>query len=280
MYKLGRGTYLTWVELQTLPFSRIIVVLLLMISFFIFRIVLFSMLLSGALFDSTSPAADYVLVEFPILLYFCYISNYIIIWASVAKLSKKVSNSQKNFVKTADYLTILINLFILGLFVLIILFETIVGAPEIICHGTVVLWDDNAAFIIGLVYRCIFGTIDILFGFFLLITGLQFNKVLAGMITVKKEKQIKVLVVTAVGSVGLISQGIVWIIFPALRQEISNYLSLSILLVVEIIPTLALLSLLVEETIKEDTSKSVASRKSQASRVSRNASKKPGDSTA
>jgi len=184
-------------------------------------------------------------------------------------------------VKTADYLTIIINLFILALFVLIIiLFETIVGAPEVICNGTVVLWDDNAAFIIGLVYRCIFGSIDILFGFFLLITGLQFNKVLAGMINVKKDKQIKVLIVTAVGSSGLIAQGVVWIIFPALREEISNYLSMSILLVVEIIPTLMFLSLLVEETIRDDTSKSVASRKSQASRVSRNASKKHGDSTA
>lgn len=72
---------------------------------------------------------------------------------------------------------------------------------------------------------------------------------------------------TVIGGVGLVFQGIVWIIFAAINKQIDNYLSLSILLVVEIIPTFLLLSMLKEHKMGE-------AAPTQSSRTKTNSAKK------
>eukprot|EP01127_Copromyxa_protea_P011657 TRINITY_DN2950_c0_g1_i5.p1 TRINITY_DN2950_c0_g1~~TRINITY_DN2950_c0_g1_i5.p1 ORF type:complete len:1521 (-),score=316.91 TRINITY_DN2950_c0_g1_i5:116-4678(-) len=273
VFKLGRGIQVVVGE-GNLPMNRLLGIMALMTVFCIFRIVLFSILLSHKIVDVTSGGL-YVLIEFPILLYFIYITNYIIMWAYIRRNSSKLAGFTKSWVRTVNLITIILNLFILFLFVtIIILYEELVGTPELICDGQVVFWDDNVAYIIGLVYRCVFGGIDIVIGLSFLFIGYSFSEVLDNVSSRQKHLRTKVLGATFIGSFGLVAQGIVWIIFPAIRQQQSNYLSLSILIVVEIIPTFLLLLLIREKSIKANTTMS-RSRKT----TTTNSKKKSSSST-
>eukprot|EP01126_Amoeba_proteus_P065184 TRINITY_DN9225_c0_g4_i1.p1 TRINITY_DN9225_c0_g4~~TRINITY_DN9225_c0_g4_i1.p1 ORF type:complete len:733 (-),score=78.46 TRINITY_DN9225_c0_g4_i1:77-2179(-) len=229
-----------------LPFHRLIVLLIIIFIFCIFRIVLFSIAISQVIVD-LSPAAIYTLTEFPIILYFIYVSNYIISWAFARAVIKNFTTTM-DYLRTTNYLTLTLNLIILIVFVIvIILYEVVVGNPESACNGEVVLWNSNAAHIINVVYRCIFGGIDICFALFQIVVGISFYHLITKYS--EGETSERVLLVSIVGGGGLLAQGIIWIIFPVTRQTPSNFVTLSILLMVEILPTFIFIILVNENSI-------------------------------
>jgi len=247
-----------------LPMSRLLTIMCLIATFTIFRVVLFAILLSQQIVNVTSGGL-YVLIEFPILLYFVYVTNYIIMWAYIRRNSNKLKGFKKGWVTAVNAITILLNLFILALFVvIIILYEEVVGNPTPICQSEVVVWNKNAADVIGLVYRCVFGGIDITIGIAFIFVGYMFSEVLHSMSSNQEDMRRKVLAVSIVGSCGLIAQGIVWIVFPAIGQTQSNYLSLSILIVVEIIPTTIFLLLIRERSIRATATSARSATRSKA----------------
>jgi len=237
-YKVCKSIYVNGLVLQRLFF-----IIMVIFTFFVFRVVLFAMVLGNGLVDTTSPAPNYVLVEFPVILYFIFVSNYIVLWVMIRRKTKQVRQSV-NMVQTANTLIIATNLFVFFMFILcIILYETIVADPVTICAGQVVVFDEQTAFIILMVYRAIFSTIEIIFGVCLFVSGFLFASLLKKMSTVPNSLVYRTQFVSIVGSLGLIMQGIYLLIIVATKTEQVLYLSLSILIIVEIIPALVFLSM-------------------------------------
>ena len=232
---------------------RLAIVLFLMVSFFVFRVVLFSLLLSNSLLGaSSSRAVNYLLFEFPILLYFCFVTNYISIWLVTISFSKKFTTKQQRSISLANISSIIFNFVIFLLFILmIILFETVVAEPVAVCGGRVIQFDKGQAFALIMSYRAIFSTIAILIGILLFVTAMMFGQLLADpYFEIPKIAIYRVYAISIIGGLGLIAQAIYFLVITATQITPNNYLSLSILLVVEIIP--ALLFIFVE-TIKSDT---------------------------
>jgi len=251
------GKLIAFFWLNGIHWDRLLFVLGTLTTFFIFRVVLFSLVLSNGLIDSTSPAPGYVLIEFPILLYFIFVSNYIMLWFFIRKDTKKLK-SYKKLIQSANIGIVTLNAFVFIIFIIcIILYETIVQDPYFICGGALVVFDSNTAFIILMVYRAIFSFIEIAFGVCLLYAGITFVKLLKSMDHVPIAVVYRTQAIALFGGFGLIGQGIYLLVVVATRTEQSLYLSLSILIVVEIIPTWVFL---VTCEVKKISSLATASR--------------------
>jgi len=137
--------------------------------------------------------------------------------------------------------TIALSTFIFALFILfIILFETIVADPISLCGDHVVIYDARQAFILLVSYRAIFSFISILHGTALLIVG---YKIYILLLEKKHAKRHSIGLVSLVGGFGLIAQAVALIVLVSLNGPQNAYVVLSILLVVEIIPSLLFLSM-------------------------------------
>ena len=242
-FKFGHLVYVAGIEQ-----FRLGIVMVLMIIFFVFRTVLFSLLLSNSLLGSSSSrAVNYVLFEFPILLFFCFSTNYICIWLVTLSFSKKSTSQQKKNIDIANYGSIVLNLLIFVLFILmIILFETVVDPPKTICAGQVIHFDEDASFALIMAYRIIFSTISIFIGTVLFIVALMFGQLLSDVyFNIPKLTRYRIYAISIIGGLGMITQAIYFLVITVTQTTPSNYVSLSILLVLEIIP--AWLFLFVEQ---------------------------------
>jgi len=220
---------------------RLISVLVLMMAFFIFRVVLFALLLNQGLLGSTSSrAVSYLLFEFPILLYFAFVTNYVCVWITAISFANKFTADHGRNVRWANIFSIVLNLVILILFILIIiLFETIIFEPYFICGGTILLYDSDQAYAVLLSYRIIFSTIAIILGLTLFLVALKFGRILSDPeLKIKWLVRFKVYCISVIGGLGLIGQAIYFLIVTVTQTTPVNYASLSILLVLEIIPAL------------------------------------------
>jgi hypothetical protein len=231
-------------------FLRVFVILLTIFSFFLFRTVLFSFVLQGAIIDTPSPAVGYVLIEFPIILFFSFVTQYIVLWLVFLNVSHgKMSSLLSNWVQQVNIIVFLVNCFIFIIFIIIIiLFETIIKSPQLICQKQLTTYDEEGAFIILMVYRAIFSTISIILGFLLSLSGVRMLVQLSH--EMSTYKTITIGAATVFGAFGCIAQGTYYLVITATRGAQSNYLSLSILLIVEIIPALAFL-MLTEVSVKK-----------------------------
>eukprot|EP01127_Copromyxa_protea_P017178 TRINITY_DN5206_c0_g1_i1.p1 TRINITY_DN5206_c0_g1~~TRINITY_DN5206_c0_g1_i1.p1 ORF type:complete len:891 (-),score=93.63 TRINITY_DN5206_c0_g1_i1:410-3082(-) len=262
LWKIVRG----FIYSRKLPSMRLVFIILgIITTFCICRIILFSLLVTQRIVDVT-PGIVYMLIEFPILLYFVYVSNYIIMWAFLHKVVSSMSDTA--FMTQANWLTFIVNAIITITFLIFVLaYEVIVGDPALACNSQLVAWDEDSAHVITLTYRCVFGAIEIVIGMFLLIVGTTFFNLLAADRRAPEHYVLakRILAVSIVGCIGLVSQGIIWVIFPGLKAIPSNYMSLSILLLVEIIPTFFFLILITEKkgaSTSQDSTKRSASKKS------------------
>jgi len=250
--------------------ERLFFVVFVIFSFFVWRVVFVSLLLSNSLLDSSN-AVSYILVEFPVLLYFIFVSNYVVIWAFLKRNSKKLSAMQQNLAVTINAVIVAFNSFIFFLCILIlILYVTIVRNPQYTCGGAVAILDTQTAFSLQIAYRATFSLVAIVLGVSLLYTGYSFSQLMKKMSGVKARKRYEILAIAVVGSAGLIAQAIDLIVVTAGRFQQSNYISLSILIVVEIIPALIFLLLI---DIKKSTEKAMASTRMSKS-ASRNSTMK------
>jgi len=140
--------------------------------------------------------------------------------------------------------------FVLGVFILmVILYSTIVNAPTYVCEGTFLVLDTGTSFAIIMTYRSIFSAVELVLGIVLLKIGTElvliFRK-FSKKITVPLGKQIKIGLAVYAGAFGLFAQAIYYLVITATRNPYQSiYLSLSILLVDEIIPALCFLSCLI-----------------------------------
>jgi len=143
--------------------------------------------------------------------------------------------------------SIIFSVIVFGLFtLLIILFETVVKKPRVICGGSRIEYDTGTAFALVMTYRGIFSGIALLLGISLFITGLMLVQLLKDPLLVLPPGTLyRITAATFVGSFGLLAQAIYYLVLTALRRKQSVYLSLSILLIDEIIPALLFLSLAV-----------------------------------
>ncbi|CAK7994845.1 Hypothetical protein POVR1_LOCUS363 [uncultured virus] len=217
------------------------IVLALMGAFFAFRVVLFFMLLNQALLSAqSSRAVNYLLFEFPILLYFAFVTNYICIWINAFLMMKaKKINSERPFL-IANAISVLVNVVIFVLFIIIIvLFETIIFQPYLICGGSILVFDTEKSFNLLLAYRIIFSAIAIVIGIALLMAGVKYGHELSNPeYQLSKKTLWKLYTLSIVGGLGLIGQAIYFLVVTATNSTPQNYVSLSILLLLEIIPAL------------------------------------------
>jgi hypothetical protein len=225
---------------------RMFLVLFTIFTFFLFRTILFSLILSGTIVDTKSPAVGYVLIEFPVILFFSFVTQYIVLWFFLVKISR--TQIIVNWIKYANIIVLLTNIFILTMFIImIILFETIVQKPTVVCNKEVSVYDSGTAFIILMVYRAIFSFISFALAFLLFLSGTRLLTKYRKEMPIRK--MTKIGAATIAGTFGLIAQGIFYLVLTATSSHISNYITLSILLVVEIIPAYCFL-ILAEVSIK------------------------------
>ncbi|CAK7994788.1 Hypothetical protein POVR1_LOCUS312 [uncultured virus] len=240
-FRFGHLLFYCYETESTYAYNRLAWILFLLGSFFIFRIVLFSLLLSQSLLGSVSTRAiNYVLFEFPILLFFTFVTNYICIWLTVIAYGKNLNVDYRKMLVRANYVSVFLNLVIGGLFIIIIiLFETIIAAATFICGGAALQYDSDQAFALLLSYRVIFSTIAMILGIGLIGTAIMVSwKFGSAEYGFKKKSIFKMCLVAGVASLGLIGQAILFLIITATQKTPENVASLSILLVLEIIPAL------------------------------------------
>lgn len=220
----------------------------LMVCFFAFRVCLFALLLSnGLLGPGSARAVTYLLFEFPILLYFAFVSNYISIHLTVAMYGDAITENMDGFNRTlrlTKTAAVVFNLIVFVLFVvMIILFETIILQPYLACGGTGYIFDSDRAYALLLVYRCIFSGIAIVLGFLLFISTswltyfLVSDKDMSKMFT--PVDKIRTAFLSIVGGFGLVAQAVYFLIITAQNATPINYVSLSLLLALEALPALA-----------------------------------------
>jgi len=221
----------------------LIIIMVLVCSLFTFRSVLFIMALANADGIARTPAIGYVLIEFPLILFFSFVSIFILTWVRIVRATKNLDYGHDRWLPVAFFLTGFAILFVLGVFVLmVILYSTVVNAPTFVCQGTFLLLDTSASFAIIMTYRSIFSALELLLGIVLLKIGTQlvliFHK-FRTKIQVPMGKQIKIGLAVYSGSFGLFAQAIYYLVITASKNPYQSiYLSLSILLVDEIIPAL------------------------------------------
>jgi hypothetical protein len=240
-----RSIYLIYVyiKIRNIGYAplRLGIVLFFMACFFIFRIVLFSFLLTKVLLDpSATRAINYLLFEFPLLLYFAFVTNYICIWITLLTVLKNYTVDHQKKFRIANSVSIFVNIAIFILFIIIIiLFQTIISSPYYICGGTILLYDTNQSFALLLSYRIIFSVIAVILGITLFITSIKLIEHLDN-----PENnytwfaKARLYIISIAGGLGLIAQAIYFLIITATQSTPINYVSLTILLIVEIIPAL------------------------------------------
>jgi hypothetical protein len=240
-----RSVYLIYVyiKIKNIGYApaRLAVVLFLMLCFFIFRIVLFSFLLTKVLLDpSATRAINYLLFEFPLLLYFAFVTNYICIWITLLTVLKNYTVDHQKRFQLANSISLLVNVGIFVLFIIIIiLFQTIIPSPYYVCGGSILLYDNSQSFALLLAYRVIFSVIAIILGIILFMTSIKLVEHLDNpdnnYTWVAKAR---LYIISIAGGLGLIAQAIYFLIITATQSTPINYVSLTILLIVEIIPAL------------------------------------------
>jgi len=211
---------------------------------------LFIMALANADGIARTPAIGYVLIEFPLILFFSFVSLFILTWVRIVRATKNLDYGNAPWLPFARVMTAFSALFVLGVFVLmVILYSTIVNAPTYVCEGTFLVLDTGTSFAIIMTYRSIFSAVELVLGVVLLKIGTElvliFRK-FSKKITVPLGKQIKIGLAVYAGAFGLFAQAIYYLVITATRNPYQSiYLSLSILLVDEIIPALCFLSCLI-----------------------------------
>lgn len=242
---LWKSSYLAYVMYRTrhveyMP-GRLIWVLFLMGCFFAFRIALFSLLLNkGLLGSSSARAINYVLFEFPILLFFAFVTNYVCTWFTAITFIKKSTNDHKRRSKITNYASLLFNVVIFILFiVMIILFQTLIFDPHLICGGSIFLYDESTSYALLLSYRIIFSTISALLGIGIFFTAMTFAQLLSdpdyGLALIVR---MRLYALSIAGGVGMIGQAIYFLVITITKKTPENFTSLTILLVLEVIPAL------------------------------------------
>jgi hypothetical protein len=232
--------FTTEIESRIFPY-RLLFVLILIGSFFIFRIVLFSFLLDNTLLGlSSTRSINYVLFEFPIILYFAFVTSYICLWVIAILFVDKITVNWANKRKMALLIFILVNSIIIVLFIImVILFETIINPPYLACDGFIYVFDSTKSYNLLLAYRIIFSSIAIIVGITLFIVAIKVGNLLGNPdLNIPWYSRLKIYLISVVGGLGLIGQAIYFLIVTATQSTPNNYVSLSILLVLEIIPSL------------------------------------------
>jgi len=224
-----------------------LLILFIVVSFFIFRAVLFIIALASPV-SLRSPTVGYVLIEFPLILYFDFITFFIPNWTNVIRVSANIKGENDFWMKLSWGLAIAITVLVIGIFIIVvILFQTIVAPGYYACRGAVFISDDPTAFVIVVVYRSIFSAAALLLGILLLYVGYRVLAVLQSLSRISLFVKIRIATAIVVGSIGLFIQAVYYltIIASKTEQQQSIKLSLSILLIDEIIPSLAFLACLV-----------------------------------
>ena len=224
---------------------RLHTILSLVASFYLFRVILFSYLLNqGLLNTSSSRAISYLLFEFPIVLFFAFVVNYICNWLACIKFAGKAIDNEggRNFIKMlkiSNYISVGLVFVIFAIFIIfIILFQTIIFEPYFICDMSILLFDTEHSRSLLLAYRITFSTISIIVGSLLCLITLIYIKFLINANLVSNSVKIKLYLISIVGGFGLIGQAIYFLIITVSDTTPNNYVSLTIILILEIIPSM------------------------------------------
>lgn len=143
------------------------------------RIVLFSIALASP-YSLTHPAVGYLLIEFPLILFFGFVSLFVITWSIVGRNSIDESSNAK-WVRMSRLLAVVFLTIVFGMLpsftrvhpsncstalfiLLIILFNTVVDPPTTICRGSILSYNSDAAFAMVMSYRAIFSTFAFILG--------------------------------------------------------------------------------------------------------------------
>lgn len=222
-------------------------ILVLMVMFFAFRVVLLSLLLSNQLLSPRSTKAiNYVLFEFPILLYFFFVTNYVGIWFMTVKYIERLDILPKEYDRRlyfTNYVTIVISAVLLLLFIImIILFETIIDDPILSCGGSIMIYDTESSNNLLLAYRIIFSSVSIILGTSLFIVGWTYASILYRLSekysSINMHDVFKLCLLSTIGGMGLIGQAIYFLIITIAGKTPVNVVSLTILVLLETIPSL------------------------------------------
>jgi len=122
---------------------------------------------------------------------------------------------------------------------MIILFQTLIFDPHLICGGSIFLYDESTSYALLLSYRIIFSTISALLGIGIFFTAMTFARLLSdpdyGLALIVR---MRLYALSIAGGVGMIGQAIYFLVITITKKTPENFTSLTILLVLEVIPAL------------------------------------------
>lgn len=210
------------------------------------------LILAGVVIGNSSSAIDYFLVELPSFLYLTIMTFFIIIWATLIRVNRKLSRRRNN----ANFWGIffLINAIIYAIFIiLIIIYESVKPKRRTLCGGRLVTIDQTVRRNTAIAYRAILAGIALIISISFFVTGSRIYLSLRGASNARASRKRKIFWLTCVCSVGLLGVSTLLIVLAASGKQ-NNYVALALLVVFEIIPCSVILASLWNVDQKEKLS--------------------------
>jgi hypothetical protein len=210
------------------------------------------LILAGVVIGNNSTAIDYVLVELPSFLYLTIMTFFIIVWATLIRVNRKLSRRKNN----ANFwsLFFLINGAIYLIFIiLIIIYESVKPKQSILCGGRLALLDQSVRQRTAVAYRAILAGFALIITVAFFITGVKIYISLKGASNIRAARKRKIFWLTTTCSLGLLALSTMLIVLAATGKQ-NNYAVLSLLVLFEAVPCTAVVITMWDVRIRENLS--------------------------
>ena len=218
------------------------------------------LILTGVVIGNNSTAIDYILVELPSFLFLTIMTFFIIIWATLIRVNRKLSRRKNNTHFWGIFF--FINGIIYGIFIiLIIIYESVKPQSRTSCGGRLVTIDQTTRRNTAIAYRAILAGFALIISIAFFVTGSRIYMSLQGASNVRADRKRKIFWLTTVCSIGLLGVSTLLIVLAGSGKQ-NNYVALSLLVVFEVIPCTAIVIVLWKVDTKEkmsDTGKTTRS---------------------
>lgn len=224
------------------------------------------LILSGVVIGNNSTAIDYILVELPSFLFLTIMTFFIIIWATLIRVNRKLSRRKNNTHFWGIFFAL--NGIIYAIFIiLIIIYESVKPHTTSSCGGRLVQLNQTTRRNTAIAYRAILAGFALIISIAFFITGSRIYTSLHGASNVRASRKRKIFWLTTVCSIGLLGVSALLITLAASGKQ-NNYVALALLVVFEVIPCSLIVFALWDVETKEkmsDTGQSTRSNSRGAS---------------
>lgn len=234
----------------------------------IIRALYIILILTGVVIGNSSTAIDYILVELPSFLFLTIMTFFIIIWATLIRVNRKLSRRKTNTNFWGVFF--FINGVIYSIFIiLIIIYESVKPQTTTLCGGRLIELNQTTRRNTAIAYRAILAGFALIISIAFFITGSRIYTSLQGASNARAGRKRKIFWLTTVCSIGLLGVSTLLIVLAASGRQ-NNYVALALLVVFEVIPCCVILFALWDVETKEkmsDTGQSTRSNSRGASQM-------------